>query len=329
MAWLGAGIYALITQPIFQAILMFVWNYREVRLGLELKPDFGGIRKIARYSGYDMGFNFVAYLARNADNLLAGKYLGSASLGYYSKAYNLMLYPVSYLTNVITPVLHPILSEHQNDRRYIYDKYLQILKGLSLTGVFITVFCFFASEELVAILYGAQWGGAVPCVKALSLSIWLQMTSSSCGSIYKSLGRTDFMLRSALWYVPIQLAFILAGIASGDIVKLSWLVAASYPFKFGIEFYYLISRSMEYPLAGFFKNLVPELAIAAVTAAAMLLASRLTIDNVALSTLYKFSVCAVAYFAGLLLTRQTRHLLDVLPQGIRKRAERLLPAAWR
>ena len=75
--------------------------------------------------------------------------MGEVALGYYDKAYRLMLYPVQNLTHVITPVLHPILSDYQDDYDKIYSQYVKVVKILSLLGVFILVFCFFSAKEII------------------------------------------------------------------------------------------------------------------------------------------------------------------------------------
>ena len=134
LALTGLNYYALVVQAILDAVFIFSWNYFSTRPPMARRPAWASLEKIRSYSGYLFGFNLINYFARNLDNLLIGKYMGPAQLGHYDKSYKLMLYPVNNLTHVITPVLHPILSEHQNDKAYIYDKYRQVVKVLSLLG---------------------------------------------------------------------------------------------------------------------------------------------------------------------------------------------------
>ena len=39
-----------------------------------------------------------------------------SDLGYYEKSYRLMMLPLQNITQVITPVMHPIFSDFQNDK---------------------------------------------------------------------------------------------------------------------------------------------------------------------------------------------------------------------
>lgn len=43
--------------------------------------------------------------------------MGMNPLGYYEKSYRLMMLPLQNITYVITPVMHPILSDYQNDMK--------------------------------------------------------------------------------------------------------------------------------------------------------------------------------------------------------------------
>ena len=119
LAKLGLKYYALAAQSIIQVMVNFIWNYSSTRIKLRIKCDFGSVKKIFSFSSYQFAFNVFNYFARNADNLLVAKFMGDTQLGYYDKAYKLALYPEQNLTHVITPVIHPILSEYQDDKAYI------------------------------------------------------------------------------------------------------------------------------------------------------------------------------------------------------------------
>lgn len=140
LAYLEFKYYAIVINSIATAFFTFFLNYKSVNIKLAWILSKESLIKISSYSAYQFGFSFITYFARNLDNLLIGKFLGEVSLGYYDKAYKLMLYPVSNLTNVISPVLHPILSEYQNKRDFIYQKYVYIVRVLSILGVFLVFF---------------------------------------------------------------------------------------------------------------------------------------------------------------------------------------------
>ena len=312
LARLGLKDYARSIQAILNAVFTFGWKYFSTRPPMSRKVKRGSLEKIRSYSGFLFGFNLINYFARNTDNLLIGKVLGAAPLGRYDKAYKLMLYPVNNLTHVITPVLHPILSEHQDDKLYIYDKYRQVVKVLSLLGAFITPFVWFASEEVIRILYGSQWEAAIPCLRWMALAMWAQMILSSSGTIFQSLGDTRRLFLSGSMNAVLVVAFIIAGLVEGSIVAVARNVAIAYNLQFIATFYILVHLSFGLRTRDFLKGLLPDLAIMAAVALAGLACSLLPELPLIASLLVKASVMGGVYLLALALTGQLKPLLSLL-----------------
>lgn len=312
LALLGLKYYALAVQAILDAMFIFGWNYFSTRPPMARKPSRASLEKIRSYSSYLFGFNLVNYFARNLDNLLIGKYMGAAQLGYYDKSYKLMLYPVNNLTHVITPVLHPILSEHQDDKAYIYEKYRQVVKVLSLLGAFITPFFWFASEEIIPILYGKQWLPAIPCLQWMALAMWAQMILSSAGTIFQSLGDTRRLLWSGSMNAVLVVVFIIAGLVEGSIVAVARNVAIAYNLQFVATFYILVHLSFGFRTREFLKGLSPDLCVMAAVALAGYGCTFLPALPLVGSFAAKSALMGATYLLALVLTRQFKPLLGLL-----------------
>lgn len=56
-----------------------------------------GVRGMLVFGADVVGFDFVNYFSRNLDNILIGRYWGSVSLAYYTKAYGLFMLPISQI----------------------------------------------------------------------------------------------------------------------------------------------------------------------------------------------------------------------------------------
>ena len=312
LALAGLKYYALVVQAILDAVFIFGWNYFSTRPPMARKPRRESLDKIRSYSGYLFGFNLINYFARNLDNLLIGKVMGAAQLGHYDKSYKLMLYPVNNLTHVITPVLHPILSEHQNDKAYIYGKYLQVVKVLSLLGAFITPFFWFASEEIIRILYGGQWLPAIPCLRWMSLAMWAQMILSSSGTIFQSLGDTRRLLWSGGMNAVLVVIFIIAGLMAGSIEAAARNVPAAYNLQFVATFYILVPLSFRFSTRNFLKRLLPDLGVMAAVACAGYACTFLPELPLAGAFAAKTAAMGTAYLLALVLTRQLKPFIGLL-----------------
>ncbi|WP_303860809.1 oligosaccharide flippase family protein, partial [Alkalibaculum bacchi] len=216
----------------------------------------------------------------------------------------LMLYPVQNLTHVITPVLHPILSAHQDDRKYIYEKYLKVLKVLSLLGVFVSAYCYFAAEEIIMILYGEQWYASVPSFQLLALSIWAQMISSSTGSIFQSIGNTKLMFLTGTVSSVLIVGAILVGIGFGNINMVAGFVTLAFNINIAISFYYLIKKGLGYSLRAFAGKFVPDFIIFLITFVGLYFISQISFNHPLISAIIKGIVAVVLFAFGLFITKQ-------------------------
>ena len=245
MALKGLSYYAIIGQNLLFSVITFFWNRLTVRLRFHLKMRAESLKKVGSFSAYQFLYSMMRYFAGNMDTLLIGKTMGSVPLAYYDKGHKLMMYPVQNLTNyVVNPILVPILSEHQADRAYLYQAYARVVRVLSCLGILCSVFFFWGAEEAMILFFGGQWGEAVPVFRLLSLSIWPQMVASSASAIYQSIGDTRRMFVSGLVYFGLTIALIVAGVCTGSLETLVWLVVAAQYGRFAIDYYVLIGRTL-------------------------------------------------------------------------------------
>ena len=311
LALIGFKYYSIVIHSILVALITFLWNLYTIKPKFNSKIKKDSIQKIKEFSSYQMAFSIINYFSRNMDNLLIGKFMGSAALGFYDKSYKLMLYPVQNSTHVITPVLHPILSAHQHDKEYIYGQYMKVVKILSLLGVFASAYSFFAAEEIIILLYGNQWYDSIPSFQFLALSIWAQMVTSSTGSIFQSIGNTKLLFRAGVVSAILIVGAILIGIGFGSINAVAICVMLAYNLNIGISFYLLINKGLENSTLLFFKSLLPDLMIFTITFTGLYLISMISINSLLLSALIKLIFGGVVYILAMIVTRQITHIKKI------------------
>lgn len=262
MAYAGYSYYSLVFKSVLDSLLTLIIFYYICPIRVSIKIEKKSISKIINFSSYQFLFNFINYFSRNMDNLLIGKYFGTASLGYYDKSYRLMMLPVSNLTHVITPVLMPILSKIQNDKSRVYYSYLKVVKLLSCIGFPLSILLFFSSEEIVNIVYGSQWEESIPVFKLLALSVGIQMVLSSSGSIFQAIDRTKLMFFSGLLSSITMIAGILAGIFIGETLEsVAYGLIIAFIINFIQSFYLLIKISLNKSMMPFLKTFILPLSM--------------------------------------------------------------------
>ena len=211
-AYAGAGIYALTINPVFSSLMLFVINYRQNPLSVHLKPGKAAVGKVFSFSAYQFSFQLLNYFSRNLDKLLMGRYMSLSQLGYYDKSYRLMMLPLQNIAYVVSPVMHPIFSEMQNDLRKLADSYRKVVRLLALIGLPLSVVLWFTAQELVLIIFGDQWQPSVPVFRILALSVGIQIVMSTSGSIFQAANATRMLFFCGLFSAALNTAAICTGI---------------------------------------------------------------------------------------------------------------------
>lgn len=318
-AIMGMKYYSLVIQSVISSLIIFLWNLKNAEVHFHFKLDKAVLKNISGYSGYNFLFNFVNYFTRNLDKMLIGKILGNESLAQYNKAYHFMLYPVQNLTNVITPVLHPILSDFQNDKKTIYKKYIKIVKLLSLLGIFVTAVCFTCSKEIILILYGNQWTSAVQCFHYLSLAIWTQMIMGTSGSIFTALEDTKKMFLSSCISTGIMVTTLISSIYFKSIEKISFFIMISLNIIFIQTYFILIKKTFIFSFIKFLKQLVPDFFILTICISIGCFINRyIEIERIVLSGLLKTLILFLLYLTLIILLKQFKYIKSILPKKIKK-----------
>ncbi len=277
-AFLGFGIYALIMQSVLGSLFTTIINYIHHPLQIRFKGMWATMSSIASFSIYVFLFNIINYFSRNLDNFLIGRYINATQLGYYNKAYSLMMMPLSNITFIITPVMQPIFSDFQNNLKFLAEKYLKLLSILAYISFPVAVLVFFISKETILILFGNQWIPAIYPFKVISLTIATQILISTTGSIYMSSNNTRaYFIGGLCCTACVVTCFLIAITYWGTINAVAW------SFFFGqiantIISFYILFRTLKYPISDFIKKLIRPILIAVCLAIILLVIDKATIN---------------------------------------------------
>ena len=311
LAKLGFRYYSIAIASLIQYCVTYIWNMQTAKLNFHFRVDISSIKKVLRFSSFQFAFSIINYFSRNLDNLLTGKFIGKEMLGYYNKAYQLMMYPTSNLTHVITPVLHPILSDYQDNKDYIYMQYMKIVRLLACIGIFVSAFCYLGANEIISIFWGDKWGESIPCFRWLSISIWAQIVTSCTGAIFQSLNKTKEMFYCGSFNAILTVIAIIIGVKTKEIIVLSMCVGICYVFHFFSSYFVLIKFGFNKSVLEFYKGLWKEIFLAIVLLLAVIWYP-LSFENMILNFSVKLLYLGIIYLIGLLLTGEYKMLLKLL-----------------
>lgn len=220
---LGLGLYSLLITPVLSAIGLFFYNLHYYPVCFSLRFSSAPLRSIASYSVYQFAHQFTSFFSSNLDKLIIGKYISQASLGYYDKAHSLTKLPMSTFAGVVTPILHPFLSDYQTDVSIIKEGHNKMTKFLTSLSFPLSTILWFCGAELIRLFYGGQWDAAIFTFQILTLTIPTNMIISTSGAYWQSTNATKYLFWTGLLNsIIIILGYIFTSVIFGTIEAIAW-----------------------------------------------------------------------------------------------------------
>lgn len=306
VALMGGGLYALLINPILSSILLFVISFRRYPQKACFTLGLSTIKKIFSYSAYQFMFNIINYFSRNLDKLLIGKYMGMSPLGYYEKSYRTMMLPLQNITQVITPVMHPIFSDYQNDLHKLAHSYEKIVRILSFIGFPLTVLLYFTASEIIHILYGGQWQPSIPVFEILALSVGIQVVLSSSGAIFQAANDTKSMFICGVFSATLNVTGIAIGVFfMKSLEAIAWCLCITFTINF-IQCYWMMYRvTLKRNLFLFFRQIISPFIVSSIVAIALYLITQLLNEqHIFISLIIKSTVFIAIFICYIQLTKE-------------------------
>jgi O-antigen/teichoic acid export membrane protein len=224
-AYLGARYWALVLMNIFNtfATVIGTWYACSWRPGKPRKLN--EVYSMLKFGGNITGFSFINYWSRNLDNFLIGRYFGAVQLGFYSKAYSLLLFPLKQLNRPITAVVIPALSRLADSPKQYRQVYLRILEKITILTMPGVMLLIVTSDWLIRIVLGPQWDASSRIFSLLGIAGLVQPILNTTGWLMITQDRTHHLFRWGILGGALAMASIVFGLQWGSIG-----VAASYSF---------------------------------------------------------------------------------------------------
>lgn len=214
LAVAGYGVWALVTGFIVQAYLdsAILWMLARPKAGWP--RDWGCARDVLGFGSRFMAIQTVNQLAMNVDNILVGRLLGPAALGFYNRAFALMMLPVTLLGSSAQQVLFPRFSRLQQDRDTLRSELymaVDLVNGLIMPLVALLVI---VTDSLVLLVLGSAWASVVLPTRILFATVTFRIG-------YKVAETLSFATASLMPALVRQVGYA-AAIALGTFVGSRW-----------------------------------------------------------------------------------------------------------
>lgn len=210
LAICGADYWALAGLAMSSALSYMILTWALCRWRPSLPIRGAGIFSMVKFGMHMTGFDIVNYFARNFDSILLGRYWGANVLGLYSRAYSIMMLPISQVRAPLNAVAIPALSHLQDDPMRFKKYFIKLITLIAFITMPLAAFLFVCADQAIYLLLGSQWIGAATIFKILCLNAFVQPVLGTAGLVLISLGQSKrYLIIGILNSIVIIISFIL------------------------------------------------------------------------------------------------------------------------
>ncbi len=191
----GYGVWAFVVGHMARSFVFCVglaWTYRwrpsfVFRLK-ETKDDLlFGVRTAAG--------EFLFQIYSNIDYQIVNVYFGSAAVGFYRAAYELVLEPVRFVSGVVVTVAFPAFAKVKNNLAAVMDIYVMFTKQNLVVVLSLITFIFLSADDLLALIFQAEYRSGATAARLLAAVGLLRAVSHIGPPLLDGLGRPDLSVR--------------------------------------------------------------------------------------------------------------------------------------
>jgi PST family polysaccharide transporter len=294
----GARYWSVVIQNILFGAVTLVGMV----LATGLPPLVASLRRLRELFAFTWGVAgsyFLRYFNDNVDNILVGRYLGTADLAFYALAFRLLKLPVRLIGAIVNQVSLPAFSRMQEDLPRMRRWFLASSRTMA-TGTYpFLMLGILLVPDLIPALFGPQWEPAVVPTQILTAVAMRQMVMMLIGPLFQALGRTRELFGWTLLAVGTTLLGIVIGLQWGIVGVAAGVAISMYalaPLQIAVASRLVGFRGAEYTLA---------LAPAWIAAAVMVVAwvpVRLATNALDMPTFIAVSLSSIAAFSAYVAT---------------------------
>lgn len=193
LAYMYRNVWALVFGRISEVACTCVLSYVMHPYRPRLCFDLNKARELWRFGKHIMGIATLKYFCLNGDDLVLGRMLGTAALGFYEKAFKIGDMVASEIGNKVAAVAFPAYSKVQDNAVKLRNGYLKSLRLTTLLVFPAAGGLIALAPEITEVVFTAKWLPMVPAMQILCLLGPLKCMQRE--PIFLAMGRPEVVTR--------------------------------------------------------------------------------------------------------------------------------------
>ena len=195
MAYLGAGVWALVAQHVFNVLIDTIILWIAVKWRPKLFFSFERFKHLFSYGWKLLISGLIDTLYNNLRDLVIGKKYSAQELAYYTNGQKIPGLVVSNINTSIGSVLFPALSKEQDNKILLKN---HVRKAISISSYIIwpvMIGIAACSESIILILLTDKWLPTVPYLKIACVVFGFLPIHTTNLQVINAMGRSDVFLK--------------------------------------------------------------------------------------------------------------------------------------
>ena len=189
MAYQGYGVWSLVAGYYVQVIAPVLLALYWVRPRFHKPVWDTDAQSMLRFGSGQTLSSILSYWALQGDYVVIGRMLGTASLGFYTRAYQLVSVVPTIFARIQSTVLFPTFSRFDTRSIEFGERFVKGVEGLAVLTLPICAGALVFAPEIVALLLGPGWEQVVLPLKVLSGGIFFRSAQSLSASVIMARGQ--------------------------------------------------------------------------------------------------------------------------------------------
>lgn len=228
LAIVGAGYVALALQGTVAALVSLAWACAAAGWRPSL-PRRAPMRRLLTFGVSTLGTHAAHYVTSNVDTIAMGAWYSAATVGLYSRAYQLVMLPLQQVAAPLTRVVLPRLALVADDPDALNDALVRAQTLVSHALLAVTGLLVVCGEPLIAVVLGESWVPAMQFLPVLAAGTVFQTLAYAYYWGFAALGRSGTLFLSEIFgraamvvlilvWAPIAPVAVAWGVAAGQVL---------------------------------------------------------------------------------------------------------------
>ena len=226
MAYFGFGVWALVTQQLFNLLIDTIILWIVVKWRPKRVFSFQRLKGLISYGWKLLAVSLINHLYDESRQLAIGKVYAPESLALYNKGRQ---FPDLFVKNInasIDSVLFPALSNAQDDIKQVKNMTRRAIRISSFILAPFMVGLALVAKPLILLLLTEKWIGCIPFMVVFCISFLFKPINTANLNAMKAVGRSDLFLKIDMLKILVGVITLVIALPFGTFaVAISFLVS--------------------------------------------------------------------------------------------------------